>query len=164
MDEMLPIAAGGGLALLALGGTAAALIGRRRRRKEQEWADAQTMAFEPFETAAAPKPERRPEPAIHQGRPAMAEPSAFAWGNRTQAEAKAPAVEPDGRRPGETWVEAAYRGPTPSNPSASLRHRLKRAAFFDKREREAAAGLSRPVDANAGLPETMVEEQERELA
>jgi hypothetical protein len=168
MDDMLPIAAGGGLGLLALGGTAAALIGRRRRRKEQEWADAQTMAYEPFETAAAPKPERRPAPAIHAERPVMVEPSAFAWGNQTQAEETARAGEPiagqDGRRPGETWVEAAYRGPTPNNPSASLRHRLKRAAFFDKREREAAAGLSQPVDANAGLPETMVEEQERELA
>lgn len=165
---MLPIAAGGGLALLALGGTAAALIGRRRRRREQEWADAQTMAYEPFETAAAPKPQRRPEPPMHQEQPAVVEPSAFAWGNRAQAEEKAPAGQPmagpDGRRPGETWVEAAYRGPTPGNPSASLRHRLKRAAFFDKREREAAAGLSQPVDANAGLPETMVEEQERELA
>jgi hypothetical protein len=39
---------------------------------------------------------------------------------------------------------------------------LKRAAFFDKREREAAAGLAEPVDANAGLPGAMA--GERELA
>jgi hypothetical protein len=68
----------------------------------------------------------------------------------------------DDRRPGETWVERAYRGPTPNNPSVSLRNRLKRAAFFDKREREAAAGLATPVNANAGLPGAMA--GERELA
>jgi hypothetical protein len=68
----------------------------------------------------------------------------------------------DDRRPGETWVERAYRGPTPNNPSVSLRNRLKRAAFFDKREREAAAGLAAPVNANAGLPGAMA--GERELA
>jgi hypothetical protein len=36
-------------------------------------------------------------------------------------------------------TRAAYRGPTPDNPSLSLRHRLRRASFFDQREREAAA-------------------------
>ena len=48
----------------------------------------------------------------------------------------------------------------------SLKARLKRAAFFDKRERDAAAGLAEPVDPTAGLPDTMLEEQaeERELA
>jgi len=47
-----------------------------------------------------------------------------------------------------------------------LKARLKRAAFFDKRERDAAAGLAEPVDPSAGLPEAMVEDQaeERELA
>jgi hypothetical protein len=41
---------------------------------------------------------------------------------------------------------------------------LSRAAFFDKREREAAAGLAEPVEGNAGLPKAMTDEQERELA
>ena len=47
-----------------------------------------------------------------------------------------------------------------------LKARLKRAAFFDKREREAAAGTAEAVDPSAGLPDAMVEEQaeERELA
>jgi hypothetical protein len=47
-----------------------------------------------------------------------------------------------------------------------LRARLKRAAFFDKRERDVAAGTAAPVDPDAGLPDAMVEEQEaeRELA
>ena len=70
----------------------------------------------------------------------------------------------DDRRPGETWVERAYRGPTADNPSVSLRTRLKRAAFFDKRERDVAAGIAKPVEMDAGLPDAMIEEQERELA
>jgi hypothetical protein len=49
-------------------------------------------------------------------------------------------------------------GPTPDNPSASLKTRLKRARFFDQREREVAEGKAEPVDADAGLPEQMVED------
>ena len=161
-NDTLEIAGGGALALLAIGGTAAALIGRRRRRREKEWADAQTMAYEPFEASAAS------EPVVHREEPAAAAASAFAWGNQPQAAepARSSDVTADGddRRPGESWVERAYRGPSANNPSASLRNRLKRAAFFDKREREAAAGLAKPVDGSAGLPDAMVEEQERELA
>jgi hypothetical protein len=162
---MVPIAAGGALGLLALGGAAAALANRRRRRKEQERADAETMAFEPFETAAAPEPKPAPAPVIHEEQPAVVAPSAFAWGKLSEAKEQARTNEPtvdDDRRPGETWVERAYRGPSANNPSVALRNRLKRAAFFDKREREAAAGLAAPVDADAGLPEAMVEEQEQE--
>ena len=33
--------------------------------------------------------------------------------------------------------DAAYRGPTPDNPSLSLKTRLKRARFFDERDRKA---------------------------
>ena len=58
----------------------------------------------------------------------------------------------------ESHVDRAKRGPTPDNPSLSLTKRLKRAAFFDVREREVAAGEAEPVDADAGLPERMVEE------
>src|SRR5205807_3712142 len=104
----------------------------------------------------------------HQEQPAMIAPSAFAWGNQGQAEKPARASEPmaeqGDRRPGETWVERARRGPTPNNPSASLRHRLSRAAFFDKREREVAAGLAQPIDTSAGLSRAMIDEQEREPA
>ena len=35
-------------------------------------------------------------------------------------------------------VQAAYRGPTPDNPSLSLKNRLRRASFFDQQERRAA--------------------------
>jgi hypothetical protein len=156
--ETLPIA-GGALALLALGGAAAAVTGRRRKRREQEMADEQTMAYEPFEAVTAP--EARPEPAVQAGQPTTAPAaSAFAWGNQRRTGERI--ADKDDRRPGETWVERAYRGPTPNNPSVSLRNRLKRAAFFDKREREAAAGLAEPVNANAGLPGAMA--GERELA
>ena len=56
------------------------------------------------------------------------------------------------------------RGPTPDNPSLSLKKRLKRAAFFDRRERDAAAGKATPVDADAGLPEGAIEAREPEFA
>jgi hypothetical protein len=158
----LAIAGGGLLALLALVGIASVLIGRRRSRREKELADAQVLAYEPFETAAAPEHAA----AVHHEEPATA--SAFAWGNQAQTDAPARADERtadgDDRRPGESWVERAYRGPSTNNPSVSLRTRLKRAAFFDKREREAAAGTAEPVDATAGLPDAMIEEQEREMA
>jgi len=40
---------------------------------------------------------------------------------------------------------------------------MKRAAFFEKREREVEAGEAEPIDPDAGLPEAMIEEQEQEL-
>ena len=60
----------------------------------------------------------------------------------------------------ESHVDQAMLGPTPDNPSLSLKKRLKRAAFFDQREREVAAGEAVPVEADAGLPEQMVEDIE----
>jgi len=98
---------------------------------------------------------------FHHESPA-AEASAFGWDNARPCDQ--PSDDGSDRCPGESWVERAHRGPSPANPSASLKHRLSRAAFFDKREREVAAGKAEPVDPDAGLPEAMVEEQERELA
>jgi hypothetical protein len=60
----------------------------------------------------------------------------------------------------ESHVDRAMLGPTPDNPSLSLKKRLKRAAFFDQREREVAAGTAEPVEADAGLPDQMVEDIE----
>lgn len=58
----------------------------------------------------------------------------------------------------ESHVERARRGPTPDNPSLSLKKRLKRAAFFDQRDREVAEGKAAPVDPDAGLPDAMADE------
>ena len=58
----------------------------------------------------------------------------------------------------ESHVDRAMRGPTPDNPSLSLKKRLKRAAFFDKRDREVAQGQAEPVDSEAGLPEAAMDE------
>ena len=149
-DATLPIA-GGALAFLAIGGAAVAIS---RRRHEDEELDEASVEHEPVAAA--------PEPVIHEEQPAIVGPSAFAWGESQQSR---PAMsDEDDRRPGETWVERAYRGPTADNPSVSLRTRLKRAAFFDKRERDVAAGIAEPVEMDAGLPDAMIEEQERELA
>lgn len=60
----------------------------------------------------------------------------------------------------ESHVDRAMRGPTPDNPSLSLKKRLKRAAFFDQRERDVAAGDAEPVDPGAGLPDQLAEEAE----
>jgi len=55
----------------------------------------------------------------------------------------------------ESHVDRARRGPTPDNPSLSLKKRLKRAAFFDQRERLAAQGKAELVEADAGLPDAL---------
>jgi hypothetical protein len=60
----------------------------------------------------------------------------------------------------ESHVDRAILGPTPDNPSLSLEKRMKRARFFDQRERQVAAGEAEPVDADAGLPEQLVEDIE----
>ena len=147
----MPIA-GGALAFLAIGGAAVAMTRRRDEADEEieeETVERDSLAAEP-------------EPTTHEEQPALAGPSAFAWERGEAARMQQP--EQGDRAPGETWVQRAYRGPSADNPSLSLRARLKRAAFFDKREREVAAGVAEPVDTDAGLPEAMTEEQEREFA
>ena len=58
----------------------------------------------------------------------------------------------------ESHVDRAMLGPTPDNPSLSLEKRLKRARFFDQRERQVAAGEAVPVDPEAGLPDQLIED------
>jgi hypothetical protein len=48
-------------------------------------------------------------------------------------------------------TQAAYRGPTADNPFLSLKRRLKRASFFDGRERMAAQA-GQPVTQAAPAP------------
>jgi len=174
-DERTMELGGGALALLALGAAAFAMS---RRRRQDDLIDEDTYVDEPMteaEPVVASEPvlaaEPMVEPASRSGLTAAEEQSfiapplsAFSWGNR--APEAATAVEDDGsdRRDGETWVERAYRGPSPANPSVSLKNRLRRAAFFDKRERDVAAGTAKPVDAGAGLPDAVMESREPELA
>jgi hypothetical protein len=136
-------------------------LARRRRRRDEEMMD---QAYEPEayeETVVPAEPVAAAPPAlVREEQPTIVAPSAFAWGN--QKPVAQDSEDESDRRPGETWVERAYRGPSPANPSVSLRARLKRAAFFDKREREVEAGSAEPVDPEAGLPEAMVEEQSAE--
>jgi hypothetical protein len=54
-------------------------------------------------------------------------------------------------------VEAACEGPSADNPSLSIKKRIKRAQFFDQREQLVAAGMAVPVEADAGLPDALVE-------
>jgi hypothetical protein len=149
---------GGALALIAIGAGAMALSRRRRDEDEMIYED----SYEPEAKYVVHEPEPMADAALEQ--PSLIAPalSAFTWGKPDPATQ----AEDDGsdRRPGETWVERAYRGPSPANPSVSLKTRLRRAAFFDKRERDVAVGVAEPVDPVAGLPDAMAEDQEREAA
>ena len=149
VDERTVEIGGGALAILILGGAALAMRSRKRRREHEE-----AWQYDSPEAEAA-------VPASAEEQPAIVAPpaSAFAWG----ATPRHDSVTASGsRKPGESWVQRARRGPTPDNPSLSLKKRLKRAAFFDQREREVAAGEAEPVDADAGLPEN-VDKPERHL-
>jgi hypothetical protein len=164
----MPLEIGGGaLALLALGGAAFAIARRRRREDEEEWYEEQpyeeaqvepvTTAAEAESIEAAQMPRHDP---VAQEQPAIVapQPSAFSWGDSKKADTSSD--DGSDRQPGETWVERAYRGPSPANPSVSLRNRLRRAAFFDKRGRDVADGRAEPVEAGAGLPDGRIEERE----
>jgi resuscitation-promoting factor RpfA len=150
-DATLPIA-GGALAFLAIGGAAVAMT-RRREDPDEQWTGEEVVASDHVEPGVAA------ESAVHEEQPAIVAPAAFAWD-----EAKRSSETSDDGRDGETHVERARRGPTPDNPSLSLKKRLKRAQFFDQRERETAAGDAVPVDPTAGLPQRMVRESEAESA
>ncbi len=166
-DSALEIG-GGLLALLALGGGAFAISRRRRDEVDEEWHDGDASIEEAPEAVTSEAAPRAPsEPELVADQPAILAPpaSAFAWGSRPAAPVeRKEMVSDDERRPGETWVERAYRGPSPNNPSLSLRKRLKRAAFFDKRERAAAEGRAAPVAADAGLPANAMANDEELVA
>ena len=141
---------GGALALLALGGAAVAMRRRRRHDNEvmvDEYSTEHEVVHEPVAEPAPAAITPRHDPA-ETWSPAMT-PAPFA---PVTARDSSRDVE---RRSGETWVERAHRGPTPDNPSLSLRKRLKRAAFFDARDRQVAEGRAEPVAIDAGLPENV---------
>lgn len=134
-DGLLPIV-GGAAGLLVLAGGAYALS--RRRRTEDEG-----YAAEMWE-----------QDHVAYAEPVTAEPDVPAWSEPAPVASPAPAMAAaaipagmDLSRHGR-HVQAAYAGPTPDNPSLSLKRRLKRAAFFDQRERMAR---------EAGEPSDMVQ-------
>jgi hypothetical protein len=152
-DDILPIAGAAGLGLLALAGAGLAMRRRRRLSEEEIIEDSWT---EPEMTRTVEEPVMAEplavEPAIEPVVAAPVAPSAFSW---DKPQAATPAAD------GElTRTELAYQGPTPDNPSLSLKKRLKRAAFFDQREREVAAGEAVPIDPTAGLPDAVTDEFE----
>lgn len=116
-DDVLPIAGAAGVGVLALVGGAVAL-NRRRRRHDEVAYDPETVDSDHVGTI-----DREPAPIMPLAARAAPE--------RTAAPAGL-----DLSRYGR-HTQAAYRGPTPDNPSLSLKRRLKRAAFFDRRERMA---------------------------
>nr|WP_294850268.1 hypothetical protein [uncultured Sphingomonas sp.] len=136
MNDLLPIAGAAGLGLLAILGIGLSL---RRRRNAEEMDAGQ---FDMISAAAA----ETGEPAFPREPAAVR--SAFAWGNnRVPSASSVPvATVPSGfdiSRFGR-HVQAAYRGPTPDNPSLSLKRRLKRAAFFDMKERQGVPARQAP--------------------
>lgn len=136
-NEILPIAGAALVGLLALVG-AFLLIRRRRRLREIEnnevayeseadWAEpSREPAFAAAPVAAA-GPVHDPVPAAEQA-PALSE------------EFDLSSFSPR--------VQAAYRGPTPDNPSVSLDYRLMQARAMDEREakEQAAATEARPAE------------------
>lgn len=150
LKEALPIAGGAGALILALAGAGMAV--RRKRRKEDEefehnWLDndelvlADEVDSEPQRLQSSWDPPVRAPSAVPM--PAAMEPTAVSDDFDTSD---------FGRH-----VKAAYEGPTPENPSLSLRKRLKIAGELDRRERLNLA--AEPVQATkpvtAAKPEKM---------
>ena len=141
-NDLLPIAGAAGLGLLALAGAGMAM---RRRRRRDEDVVAEDHLHEPVMTRPATAPVTAAAPVLATA-PIAA--SAFNWGNERRETA-----------PPANRIEAAKRGPTVDNPSLSLKKRLKRAAFFDQRDRSIAAGTGVRVSAMAGLPKGLAKPQ-----
>ncbi|MEO7410286.1 MAG: hypothetical protein ABIU10_03060 [Sphingomicrobium sp.] len=141
-EDLLPIAGAAGLGILALAGAGFAL---RRRRRNNEQAMVEDSWEEPAMSRPAPVVSAKP---IAATAPVMATApvatSAFGWDKQRET------AKPLDR------IESAKRGPSPDNPSLSLKKRLKRAAFFDQRDRQIAAGMGTPVSATAGLPDGLI--------
>ena len=140
MNRVLPIGAAIVLGLLAI---AATLLLLRRRRRRAEWIEEQE-AYAAAELPAEPV-EPAPEPAFIAP-PAALAPVAVAPRHDPVPSGPATAL-PEGfdvSRFGR-HVQAAYRGPTPDNPSLSLKNRLRRASAMDQRERAMQAAGAEPA-------------------
>jgi len=147
-DATLPIAIG--LGVIVIGGAAFALS----RRKRDDDAD-ELLLDTPVDAA----PVVVAEPATIA--PRVVEPAPMAVAPGVAAAAEGPSRLPNGfdlSRFGR-HARAAYLGPTPDNPSHSLKRRLKRASFFDQREREAAGTMREPVYPESRAPQAATADQ-----
>jgi hypothetical protein len=125
LNEALPIAGGAGALILALAGVGMA-VRRKRRREDEEfehnWIDDEELALtDPVQA----EPQASWDPPVRQP-VAAAMPAAMEPGEVPESFD----TSDFGRH-----VRAAYQGPTPENPSLSLRRRLKIAGELDRRER-----------------------------
>ena len=125
LKEALPIAGGAGALILALAGAGMA-VRRKRRREDEEfehnWIDNDELALtDPVQA----EPETDWDPPVRQ--PVVA----------AMPTAMEPTEVPESFDTSDfgRHVKAAYEGPTPENPSLSLRKRLKIAGELDRRER-----------------------------
>ena len=136
IDEAIPLAGGAGAVILALAGAGMAIRRRKRHENEDgEYQDEMVLTDE-----VEPEPEPVWDPPVVQPRAA---PVAAPTTN----------VSDDFETSGfGRHVQAAYAGPTPENPSLSLRKRLKLAGELDRRERlhgtapKAASSMAKPSE------------------
>jgi hypothetical protein len=138
-DETLPIAGLAGACFLALAGGAFAMTRRKRHQDDVDSLDEAATA-----SVASPAVGASPMPA-YAAADSLAAPSPVPLANLPTGFD----ISRFGRH-----AQAAYRGPTPDNPSLSLKKRLKVASFFDQRERMVAvAQPERPANAQAARTE-----------
>lgn len=150
INETIPLAGGAGAVILALAGAGMAV--RRKRRRDEEAVDGEWTDQEELTLTEEVEPVAEPawDPPVHQPKAAP-----------TPASMATTEVSDDfdtsrfGRH-----VQAAYVGPTPENPSLSLRKRLKLAGELDRRERLSGmarkpAMASKPVTASMALGQTV---------
>ncbi len=143
MEQALPFVGAAGLGLLGLAGAGIVMRRRRRRREDAiEEAKWQHIAAAPDDAFGShPAPVAAVELVRAPGfvRNSASEPVAAA--STATAARKLPEgfdTSGFGRH-----VQAAYAGPTPGNPSASLKRRLTVGHFLD--QKEAAAGHAAPA-------------------
>lgn len=138
IDEAIPLAGGAGAVILALAGAGMAM--RRRKRHDEEGGEYQDEMLLTDETSAEPEPVWNPPVIQPRAVPMAATRTDVAEGFDTSQ---------FGRH-----VQAAYAGPTPENPSLSLRKRLKLAGELDRRERAhgTAPKVDTPVSAKPAQP------------
>lgn len=132
IDETIPLAGGAGAVILALAGAGMAI--RRRKRSEEEdgeWQDEMVLADQVT-----------PAPAPEPWNPPVVEPTVAPIAAKRTDVPEHFETSRFGRH-----VQAAYVGPTPDNPSLSLRKRLKLAGELDRRER--MAGIPKPETPSA---------------